>query len=188
MERKRRSLSCLEEFNQFHVNAGRQLQRHLLRTNPIGRSYPAMLSVGIGVIEQVNRIARSRLPTEHFNQPCSLYQDNALVMAYPADRILQQLKKVAVSGEPIGALDIPWKPGHTACSGIAQNYRRLLSVRMSRIGKLWRIPHKARHHGERGVVDSLERHAILCPGYPVCVVKTFRDGVWLTSLRCFDAG
>src|ERR1700722_8488875 len=139
MEPKRRSLSCLEEFNRFHVNAGRQLQRYLLRTNPVDRSYPAMLCVGIGVIEQVNRIARSRFPAEHFNQPRSLYLDNAFVMAYPTDGIVQQLQKVTVSGEPISALDIPWKPGHTACSGLAQSYRRLLRLRMSRIGQLRRI-------------------------------------------------
>ena len=85
-----------------------------LRAERVDRLHPAMVRVGVGVVEQVHGIARLRLPAEHLDEAVALNVDDALVMGDPADGVVEQPQQITVTGEPVAALDVSGELGHSA--------------------------------------------------------------------------
>ena len=114
-----------------------------------------MVRVGVGVVEQMNGVARVGLPCEELDETFSLNVNNALVMGDPADSVVQQPEQVAVAGEPVGALDVSGELGHAAGADFAQDDGRLFGVRDERVSKFWRIVHEAGDDGEHRMLHGL---------------------------------
>src|ERR1035441_5856904 len=58
----------LQEFNGQDPDTLRQLHPDGLRTERIDGLHPAMMSIGVGVVEQMYGVSGLRLPTEHLDE------------------------------------------------------------------------------------------------------------------------
>ena len=85
-----------------------------MRTEWIHRPQPAMMGVGIGVVEQVNGISGFCLPTEQLDQAISVDAHDALIVREPVNGVVHEAEQIAVAGEPIRAFDVAGEVGCAA--------------------------------------------------------------------------
>ena len=106
-------------------------QRHAdgLWTQRIDRAQPAMVGIRVGVVEQVDGIARSSLPGEDLEESIAFNVDDGFIVGDPADGVVQQAQQIAVTGEPEGAFDVSRKVGEAAGADFAQHDGWLIGVR-----------------------------------------------------------
>src|SRR6516225_1739558 len=134
-----------------------------------------MLSSGVGVVEQVNRISGAGFPTEHLQESRTLDVNNSFVVTDPTDRVMKEAQQVSVAGKPIGTLDVSREPHGSAWSGFAENDCGLASMRLGWISEFGRIAYKTGNYGEQRLFDGPEGRAILCAREPCCVVEAIQQ-------------
>jgi hypothetical protein len=74
--------------------------------------------------------------------------DDGFIVRDPADGILQQAQKIAVTGEPKGSFYVSWKVGQAAGADLAQHHCWLIGVRGRWVGQFRWILHEARDNSE----------------------------------------
>src|SRR5580700_2986695 len=136
-----------------------------------------MVRVGVGVVEQVHRVAGGRLPGKYLDEAFAPDVNNSFVSGNPTDGVVQEPQQVAMAGEPPGALDVSGEIGGATLADLAQDDGRLRCMRDSRVSQLRRILHEARDDGQNGVRYGLERYPVLCARKPVGVREASKNRV-----------
>src|SRR5215469_10305842 len=141
-----------------------------------------MLCIGIRVVEQVNGITWRSFPAKHFDQPLTFYIDHSLIVADPANGIVQQTQKITMSGKPIGALDVSREPDRTACSRLVQHNSGFIGMRLYWVSQFRRIAHETWNDCDQWIINRLERNTVLRASNPGCLAEAIKDGVRLASI------
>ena len=104
----------LQEFNGNDTDTLRQLHPDGLRTERVDGLHPAMMSIGVGVVEQMHGVSGLCLPTKHLDEAVAFNLDKALVPGDPLDRVVEQVQQIAMPREPVGTLDVSREVGRAA--------------------------------------------------------------------------
>src|ERR1700733_1718516 len=88
-------------------------QRHAdgLWTQRVDRAQPAVVGVRVRVIEQVDGVTRRSFPGKKLEESIAVNVDDGFILSDPADGVVQQAQKIAVTGQPEGSFDVSRKVG-----------------------------------------------------------------------------
>src|SRR6185437_16675395 len=112
----------------------------------------------------MDSVSWASFPGEHLDESVTLDIDNPLLAREPAQRVVHQPQQVAMTGEPVGALNVAREPGQATRARLAKHDSRLRRVRLRRIGQFRRIVYESRHDREQGIGDGVKRNAVLRSG------------------------
>ncbi len=87
----------------------------------VDRLHPAVVRVGVGVIEKVDGVAGGGRPCEEFDETFTVDMDDTLIAGDPADSVVQEPEEIAVAGEPVSMLNVSWKPGDATGACLADH-------------------------------------------------------------------
>src|SRR6185437_3765133 len=133
------------------------------------------MRVGIGVIQNMNRKTRLRLPRKCFDQPITLHGDGRIAIHEPSHGVLQKPAQIGVAGSPRGPIDVAREINQTAAAALFYDHGWLICSRYRWIRKLGWISRVRRHNRKHGTIDWCYRQAEFGAWNPIRIGKAVEN-------------
>src|SRR5207302_925760 len=139
--------------------AVRDLEPYALGPDGVGAVDQTPRQVGGRVVEQMQGVARLRLPRERLQQSFTFDRHGLRpVAAQPADRVLEQSTQVRIPGAPERTVHVAGEIRHPRVAVLPEHGGRLVGARRARVDHLGREGRIRRDHGQSRPTGCAEAH------------------------------